>query len=378
MKRAHAIRPESIPIMPPKLILHIGHHKTGSSSIQEALAKGSIALAGHRIIYPCKVSHNYLRAHVEAHTKGQKAPPDQPGRPGLMEIGRQIGESGADYAVISGEEFEGLGAKEVRAALSDCVLPHVSDHLVLGYVRPHAARVLSSFVENVKIGQVLDTPDRFHHRTYKRGRFIYAPRLADWHMQFGSRLRLRAMLRDTLKHGSVLDDFVLQSFGADAQGASLPNSAVANESLCIEDLMVLKIVQKQVRHRGKALSIMLGWEVARLLNAGETRRQRTKPALHKALAEEIRRDYLEDARNLDHGLFADTPVFERELDRAVDTALPEAQSWRPRDHFCHDAIIGIQAMARLVDEMLDNNKGNWPAYLRETRYAAMLSEGRTA
>lgn len=364
--------------MPPKLVLHIGHRKSGSSSIQQALARDEVRLADKTILYPCRVNHNYLRRHVDTFGENGEILADRDGMPNLERLERLISRAQQDYVVVSGEEFESASPRVTYQAMKRFMLPHVSDHAVLCYVRPHAARVLSSFAENIKNGQALDTLEQFHRRSRKRGRFVYAPRLTDWHLQFGERLRLRPMVRDALKRGSVLDDFVVQAFGQDAAGARLPEGAVANESLCIEDLMVLKIVQKQVRHRGKALSMMLGWEVARLLNAGETRRRRTKPALHKALAEDIRRDYLEDARALDRGFFADAPVFERELDRSVDTALAEAQSWRPRDHFRHDAIIGIQAMARLVDEMLDNAKGNWPAYLRETRYTAMLSEGSGA
>lgn len=360
--------------MPPKLVLHIGHHKTGSSSIQQALARDEIALPGRSVLYPCRVSHNYLRRHVEAFVKSGAILADMEGMPNLEGLEQAIAKARQDYVVISGEEFESIAPGPVRQAMARFVLPHVSEHRVLCYVRPHAGRMLSSFAEKIKIGQALDTPEAYHRLSRKRGRFIYAPRLAKWQAVWGDALVLRVMQRDLLERGSVVDDFVVQAFGADAAGAQLRTGEAANETLSLEELMVLKVVQRRIRRHGKAVSLMLGWELARLFADGEIRQRRTKPQLHRALAEEVRRDYLEDARELDRGVFAAAPVFEAALDQAVDTALPEAQSWKPRDHLRRDTMITLQAMTRLVDEMLENKRGKWPPFLRETRYAAVLAK----
>ncbi|MFZ0097191.1 MAG: hypothetical protein WAK98_01800, partial [Gemmobacter sp.] len=52
-----------------KLLFHIGHHKTGSTSIQYALATGKVKLDGGTILYPGKLTHNYLRRHFDTYVR---------------------------------------------------------------------------------------------------------------------------------------------------------------------------------------------------------------------------------------------------------------------------------------------------------------------
>ena len=54
---------------PRKLILHIGHRKTGSTSIQAALATGRIEVDGQKPLYPARLNHNYLPKHLEAYAE---------------------------------------------------------------------------------------------------------------------------------------------------------------------------------------------------------------------------------------------------------------------------------------------------------------------
>lgn len=357
-----------------KLVFHIGHHKTGSSSIQQALACGDIALEGKSVLYPCDVSHNYLKRHFAKYSENGKLLPGNSGMPGLKTIRDRIVERDWDYAVISGEEFEDSPPRDVKAVLQEFLLPHVQDHMVLCYLRPHAARILSNYSEKVKIGQFPRTLDQFHQSNLKTGRFLYETKMGKWRDAFGDRLRLRPMVRGCLKGGSVVEDFVQQAFGADAARATIAPREDSNESLCLEELMILHLVQWQLRDRERHLRLMIGWEVARLIGKETVRETRTKPALHRSLAEMIRHDYIEDARTMDRDYFPENPVFVAELDRAVDEAIPEARSYRPEDYFDPDTLSAIRVMARLVDEMLDNDKGNWPGFLRKVRYEAVLSE----
>jgi hypothetical protein len=353
------------------LIFHIGHRKTGTSSIQQALARGEITLPGRRILYPCKVNHNYLYRHVQTWLEQGTAPAGNAGQPGLERIAARMEKESADYTVLSGEEFEGIAPDDLGRILETFLLPHVTDHRVICYLRPHARRILSSFVEQVKIGSPVGTPEEFHHQVLKSRRFFYAGRMADWTRHFGPHFRLRVMARERLEGQSVVRDFVRTAFGAAAAGAMVTERGAVNESLCIEDLMLLKLVQHHVRHRERPLRLMLGWEVARLLNAGAPRARSTRPALHRALAEAIRAAYLEDAQEMDRRHCADDPIFVHELDRAVDEALPEAQSFRPGDYYAPDMLHHIEVLARLADEMFDYREGNWSTFLRQIRYNAL-------
>lgn len=360
----------------PELIFHIGHHKTGSTAIQKVLAAGGLRIEGKRILYPCQGNHNYLYRHVHAWLDGGRIAPGTPDRPGLAAIGRSIAETDCDYVVLSGEEFEGADPAGLKKVIETFFAPHVGDYSVLCYVRPHAARTLSNFAEQTKTGLFFGDPEESHNRAIDSGRFQYARNLGRWFQDMDGRFLLRAMRPASLRGGSVVEDFAHAAFPAEAGRISIDTNLVANESLCIEDLLIIRIVQQELRKRGRGMRIMMGWEFARLLAAEEGLSQRTKPALHRSLAERIRRDYLEDARALDARYFADDPVFVRELDLAVEKAIPVAQSWRPEDYFSTDMLRSIRAMARLIGEMAENKSGNWAEFLRTIRHKTEKSPRR--
>ncbi len=359
-----------------KLLVHIGHHKTGSTSVQYAFATGRVQLAGGRILYPAKLTHNYLRRHVDVYAQEGRLLPGAPGMPDLPTIAGRMARGDYEVAVISGEEFEAAEPAQLRSVMAEFLLPHVGDHAVICYVRPHAGRLLSSFAERLKLGLFQGTPQMFHARSVQDGRFRYAPGLARWQAVFGAHLRLRPMIRDALAGGSVLQDFIETGFPDPARVSVAPGPA-ANESLCLEDLVVLRLVQDALAARGPRLRHAMGWELAESL--GRTARNGapgTRLALHRSLAETIRRAYLEDADMLDQQFFGQRGLFRRELDRAVDEALPQAQSHAPEDHFTPETLRLVQVLAGEIDRMLDHDSGPWPAYLHRLRVQAVHGEGR--
>lgn len=364
--------------LPRKLLVHIGHHKTGSTSVQYAFATGRVRLAGGRILYPAKLTHNYLRRHVDVYAQEGRLLPAAPGMPDLPTIAGRMAQGDYEVAVISGEEFEAAEPAQLRSVMERFFLPHVGDHAVICYVRPHAGRLLSSFAERMKLGLFQGTPQSFHARSVQDGRFRYAPGLARWQAVFGAHLRLRPMIRSTLAGGSVLQDFIETGFPDPARVSVAPGPA-ANESLCLEDLVLLRLVQDALAARGPRLRHAMGWDLAESL--GRTARNGapgTRLALHKALAEEIRRAYLEDAEALDQQFFGQRGLFRRELDRAVDEAPRQPQSYAPSDHFSPETLRVVQVLASGMDQMLDHDSGPWPAYLHRLRVQAVHGEEKGA
>ncbi|MDB6180988.1 hypothetical protein [Paracoccus fistulariae] len=360
----------------PKLIFHIGHHKTGSTSIQEAFATGKIHLPGKQILYPTRLNHNYLRPQVDAFARDGKVMPGNAEKPGPARIGQMLQDGAWDYAVISGEEFEGAKPAELQQTIQHFWQPHISDHLVICYVRPHAGRTLSTFAEDIKIGRFADTPERYHQKMLREGRLLYQRKLTPWTRTFGQNFRVRPMIRDELRNKSAVEDFIAQTFGDDADNIRLLPLTASNESLCIEDLMLLKLVHRQLRDRTQWIRHNIGWEVARLAADEGLTAQRTKPALHKALAQQISRDYHDDARWMDAEFFGGRPVLLRDLESSVDQAIPKAQSYDPKDYFSGQALRAINTMARLTEAMLDNGKSNWGGFLMQRRLNALHEDAK--
>lgn len=350
-----------------KLIFHIGHHKTGSTSIQNAFATGLVRLGDGKIIYPAELNHNYLRPHFNTYLRDGKIIDGRPGRPGLHQIAADLQQQDFDFVVLSGEEFEGIAPRAFQKVLRDLLLSHVNDHAVICYVRPHAGRILSSYAERVKLGIYADTPDAFHSMTAQDSRFSYTKRMTAWRDTFGQRMIIRPMERSQMAEGSLLHDFVQAAFGPDMR-VEIDEGQSANESLCLEDLVLLKVIQQQWQHRGRPVRHALGWDLAMALS-GQARPDGagTRLRLHRKLAEDIRAIYLNDARSMDAEFFGGSPVFTDDLDRAVDEAADIAQSFEPSDHFSPDALRGFESMARTIDRMLDNYEGNWVAFLHGLR-----------
>lgn len=351
-----------------KLILHIGHHKTGSTSIQEAFATHRVAVKGKRVLYPAQISHNYLPKQFDSWIRTGVAEKSTPGRPGLADLSALLQARDFDYAVISSEMFEPAKPAEFDKVVRHFLLPHVDDHAVICYVRPHAARILSSYAEQVKVGLFEEGLPEFHQKMLGLGKLHYAPRLAEWSGIYGAHFVARPMVRDILQGGSVVEDFARLAFGPEAE-LTITEAAQANESLCLEDLVLVRLLQSHFRKQSRATRHAMGWALAIDLARSLRSRPGTKLELHRSLAEEIRRTYLEDARALDAGLLAEAPVMLRELDKAVDLARPDAQSMEPSEVFTADELRNLTVLGTLMGEMLQNEEGQWRSFLQRRRAA---------
>ena len=364
-----------------KLVFHIGHHKTGSTTIQEAFATGGVTLDAGRVFYPGRMAHNYLTRHFEAFAAKGRTLQGSPGFPGLAQISDDLRRGEFDVAVLSGEEFEGADPRAVHKVLQRFMLPHVTDHAVVCYVRPHAARILSSFAENVKLGLFSGTPEDFFAKSARGGRFFYARKLVEWDRTFRGHFRLRPMIRTELSGGSVLQDFVETAFGPERPARVAPVAA-ANESLGLEDLLLVKLVQEQLVSRDRKLRHAMGWQIAPALAAAHRTDAKgggaTRLMLHKALAEQIRTTYRNDARELDAQFFGNRPLMQGELDRAVDEAVPSAQSHDPADHFNAATIRAVKVLSEQINLMLDHEQGAWPTFLLERRIAKLHGQAKVS
>lgn len=349
------------------LIFHIGDHKTGSTSIQIAFAKSLVELEGHNILYPAKLARNALAdqclRYGDAETPQELKSAAKP----LEKLAIRIRKTKADFILISAEALEKVPAVLLREVI-DTFFTEVADEIrVFAYVRPHPARILSSFAERTKAGvpKTLSVDlEQFAERCNKNGEFIYLPRFAAWRDCFGEAFTLRLMTHSQLLDGSVVDDFVHHAFGGIP--FTIAGSSQANESLCLEDLMRLKFLQIQLE-ASLSLSLKVGWEFSRLTGQLPPSPVRTKLQLHRSLAEDIRDFYLEDARDMDRDFFDGEPLMENELQASVEKALTEPQSTDPADHLSPSELHGLEIMAKMVAGLLEQGDVDWAAFLHAKR-----------
>lgn len=349
---------------PGMLVLHTGDHKTGSTSIQTAFAQG-LKIKGKKVLYPGTMSHNGFAISLKAiDRQNRKGNPEPKHQKTVEAFGARISLSPARYKLLSAEGLEGVSPSTLAQVLGEHFNGNDTIRIV-SYVRPHASRLLSNYTEQVKIGRVDGTLEDYLAHVIRTGRLDYMPRFSAWRQEFGSAFHLRPFLRSELKNGSILEDFAQTAFGNSLDVT--PDLPPANSSLCIEDLMRLKVLQARQRNRSQLMRHALGWEFARQIAQLPPPPNRTPLRLSRAFAEAVHAHYREDAHAMDQSFFGKRPLMLQALEQAVDESPVETISTDPRDYFDNDEIRGLELMSDMVTSLLDTPDVDWARHLREQR-----------
>ncbi|SFH66736.1 hypothetical protein [Albimonas pacifica] len=328
--------------MTDRLLIHLGDCKTGTTAIQNVLKQGAWSAEGLSWTYPVdpdRLHHCILASTLhKPKLKASRAPI-------WGRVNRRLAASDADLGILSGEWFEFVDPALMQRTLERFLPDLAPDARLIAYVRPHAERVLSSFQERTKLGQFKGSLDEFHDRVLGRGRFNYAPRLRRWREVFGDRYEVRPMIREVLKDGDVVHDFL--DFATQGRPFTVDDGAgggmQANESVSVQDLAWLRAL-----HRTRQLPQQVGRRAARALQS--CGRPGDKLRLDAGLLERVRAAYLEDARILDAEFFggggAPGPM-EAAFDRAAETALETPQDVSPERWYDAGELRRIEAMAEV-------------------------------
>lgn len=332
-----------------RLIVHTGDHKTGTTTIQESLARGDVTLSEGRLAYPLgktQFNHNgLLRRHKAGpFSFAHSVPVDD----AFAKFARRSRKIGADVTVLSAEQLESVRPDALESVLKHHGLPFEAERLmVITYLRPHIPRVISGLAERIKIGWVPANPWR-NVEARARMRLRYNARLTAWGKVFGPAHIVRPALRAELVGGDALEDFLATALGPKAAHIAPPNphAKARNESLGIEDLMRLHVIHQSLPGLGRTDHHLLGWYLAQEIDTlrapgGPVTRLRA----HKSLALRLRRAFRADARKVDEGWFDGRPLFATALDEAVSTALPKRQPLHPGAWLDAGEISALRARA---------------------------------
>ncbi|WP_280570840.1 hypothetical protein [Chromohalobacter sp. 296-RDG] len=344
------------------LVVHVGDRKTGSTSIQEALATKRVSVEGKTLCYPSRMAHNYLR-HELASTSDLSKTSFQ----SLME---NIYKEGADFTILSSELLELVDPKRMKV-VKERYFDQVSDSVqFLAYLRPHAARIVSSCAEQFKIGTHQGGLEDFFLKTMKNREYYYYSRVSRWKEILGETYVLRPMIRSELKNSNVVDDFLHTAF--QGHPFSIAAGASANESLGLRDLMLLKLIHRFTQDHPPQKRLQIGWTIAQLINEDEDEDKnepQDKLRIHRSLAERVAKTYRKDAKKVDAMMFDGRSLLQAELDKAVDTAPVAAQSLEPEDYFSPNERRAIVSLAKTIGRLMGMN-GVAP-HLFQSRVQAM-------
>ncbi len=206
----------------PDLILHIGHSKTGTSSIQRVLGARRDALLELGVCYPRSpghANHGLLPASlVPVSMLSHFNPALWEGVGPEARLARFRREFAAELAalppqtrriVISAEQCGGLlTTKETVSALREMLAPHAERITVVMYLRRQDGHAASSYTQSLRIAHIRPPalpaggPERLPQ-------YDYAATLDLWASVFGEEaIRPRIFERAAMKNGDAVDDFL--------------------------------------------------------------------------------------------------------------------------------------------------------------------------
>lgn len=192
--------------------LHIGTHKTGSTSIQRFLARADDALTDQGFLYPTTGrpdtdwtdqygQHELYWSLVEK--RGIES--DQV----WHELRREINAFPGHSVVLSAEGFEGIGTRNIRRIL-EYLQPHAVRVIV--YLRPPVQRLRSEYSQLVKTGVCSAPFNRFVAKQAQRCNYL---ELVQKWGNFGSIESIDIRLFDKVREGPGLMSSFADTVGLD-------------------------------------------------------------------------------------------------------------------------------------------------------------------
>ena len=323
-----------------KFILHIGDAKTGTTSIQKAIQLGAITSASGGV-----EAYTTLRggANSIAVARAFRDDGTDQGVQNAQAVNAWLHATKARYAILSSEYFSRADARRLHDTFVAEIPDFAADMRVIAYVRPHASRLLSAFVQRLKTRGGVTSLDKQAENIQRSNILAYAPRFAKWADLYGDRFTLRPFVRAELAGGDAVEDFFKQVF----QEAPFTLTSVIRENTTLTERtlaglavvhQVLKKAEVGDRQRGK---------IARSIydNLPESvNKDQKAPALSRAAVELLFKHYAEDAREVDARFFGRN-ILAQELDKALASAQPQEPDLSPKAHFEQAEIKAVKQLS---------------------------------
>ena len=340
------------------LVLHIGDPKTGTSSIQEVLRNRLYETDVVQVDYPDQLNSFPLANALWDKKQAEHRVPR------MTKLADWLQASTADVAIVSAEQFFRVNPDVLQQALDEFVPEFASSVRVVAYVRPHANRLLSAYMQRTKAGLFQGDLKTFFERTKRENLLTFAPRFQRWRDTFGDRFTLRPMIRDQLRGGDVVTDFL--DYALNGQAFKLRGTVEANTSLPLECLAGLREVQAVLKRNEVAAGTRhsVGDHIGRSL-AGPAAGKGTKLQLPRPLFDMVREFCAEDAAALD-AVFFDKPLMMDALDQAGQDAVPAKQDLLAKTYYSEDTLQALRQKGRQLVTLFKKRPAAWTvAFERE-------------
>lgn len=226
-----------------QLVFHIGQHKTGTTTLQRALALNRSALARRGILYPrlpgWRDAQHALApallgiAHTNPYVRRRLGHTDDAALAASVRALDRLRVRAAEHPdrtlVLSSESaFRDLPA-EARAQFLAALDSLAQEIRMVAYIRHPADQYLSAMNTLVQALQVIRPPGRTGRRNT----------LEPYAAADGINLVVRPFLQERLHGGDIVSDFAVRGLGTDADALPRRPKRALNQSLSAEAMAVM-------------------------------------------------------------------------------------------------------------------------------------------
>jgi hypothetical protein len=229
--------------MTQRLILHIGHPKTGTTTLQKTLQASRPALLDAGILYPdAGHNHNVLLPYLTSEASIMQQLESSPSEvvkkssdkwDGVLE---EVSTFNPNTIILSSESFfRDLGV-DALSNLSSRLKSLASEVVIAAYLREPASLALSRVQQNIKLKPNFTLPPKDYYRA----------RLAPYKTSGLGSMNVRVFDRKALKEGDIVEDFLGQHL-PDLDPKKLSRHKDANTSSSAEAMALIQEVQRKER-----------------------------------------------------------------------------------------------------------------------------------
>ncbi|WP_346839865.1 hypothetical protein [Microbulbifer sp. SAOS-129_SWC] len=211
------------------VILHVGRHKTGTSSLQSFFSVNRRVLSECGIFYPHTGVRNNAHHIVAESFSGGRVKLDQSNASPLesqlvKDLREEIASADEPIALVSSEAFQNVNPKLVAEIFSGFRLK------VVMYLREQSLYLRSAYAQRVHATNMTLSLAEYYQKTFL-GSSDYLTYLNRWKSIFGESLDVLSYERSALKNESIIDDFVDRYLHACAEDPRLVYPENVNPSL---------------------------------------------------------------------------------------------------------------------------------------------------
>jgi hypothetical protein len=183
------------------ILLHIGRHKTGTSSLQRTFVKNRDILRINNILYPETGIRGYGHHNISIELSRRKS--NQPffsvnKVEVLANLKKEIDSSDCDTVLISSEGFQNCAAKTVRKAFDKYNLE------IVCYIRNKIDYFMSAYAQKVQATSYAENIGNFFNNHFK---LDYIRFINEWDTYFPDHFNIHIYDRDNLEQCDIIADF---------------------------------------------------------------------------------------------------------------------------------------------------------------------------